>query len=41
MLAKPEPAADLVKGYQNLMPEQSALVDSTDIANIIDFLKEH
>jgi cytochrome c oxidase subunit 2 len=33
------PAADLVEGYQNLMPDQSALVDSTDIENIIDFLK--
>lgn len=35
-----EPGADLVKGYQNLMPAQGALVDSTDIANIVEFLKE-
>ena len=35
-----EPAADLVEGYDNLMPDQSALVDSLDIANIIEFLKE-
>jgi len=35
-----EPAHDLVKGYQNLMPPQAALVDSTDIENIIEFLKE-
>jgi cytochrome c oxidase subunit 2 len=35
-----EPAADLVEGYQNLMPAQGALVDSTDIANIIAYLKE-
>jgi cytochrome c oxidase subunit 2 len=35
-----EPAADLVKGYQNLMPSQAAIVDSTDVENIIEFLKE-
>ena len=35
-----DPAGDLVEGYQNLMPPQEALVDSLDIANIIDFLKE-
>ncbi len=34
-----DPAHDLVKGYDNLMPSQAALVDSTDIENIIDFLK--
>lgn len=35
-----DPAADLVGGYQNLMPAQGALVDSLDIENIIDFLEE-
>jgi len=35
-----DPAADLVKGYPNQMPAQGALVDSTDIENIITFLKE-
>ncbi|RKZ14196.1 cytochrome c oxidase subunit II [bacterium] len=34
------PAADLVAGYQNLMPDQSALVDSVDINSIIEFIKE-
>ena len=35
-----EPSADLVKGYKDQMPPQGSLVDSTDIANIIEFLKD-
>ncbi len=35
-----EPAADLVQGYQNLMPSQEAVVDSADIEAIIEFLRE-
>lgn len=35
-----DPSSDLVKGYQNLMPSQAAIVDSSDIEGIIEFLKE-
>jgi len=34
-----EPAHDLVKGYKNLMPPQGATMDSTDIENVIEYLK--
>ncbi len=35
-----DPSSDLVKGYQNLMPSQAAIVDSSDIEGILEFLKE-